>query len=162
MGFHSFTGSDHCSAFFGKGKQTCWRIMIKNRNSYVFFRTWRRLDPPRRYYVKSLMIYGTSSSKRLTSKRIKSLTYFCSLHVNRLLDWTLFDVTLWPKSGKTQTYVLYRNSQLITMVGLGDVKFSGLKRFSLTILSNCCQRAVMTRILKKTDSESSDDSDFEP
>ena len=79
----------------------------------------------------------------------KTLIYLYSLHVNRLLDCTLFDVTLWPKSGKTQMYVLYRNPQLLIMVGLGNVKFSGLKRLSQTILSNCCQRAVMTRILKK-------------
>ena len=39
--------------------------------------------------------------------------------------------------------------QLLIMVGLGNVKFSGLKRLFQTILSNCCQRAVMTRILKK-------------
>ena len=38
---------------------------------------------------------------------------------------------------------------LMALVGLGNVKFSGLKRLSQTILSNCCQRAVMTRILKK-------------
>ena len=97
--------------------------------------------------VKRSMIYGTSSSKILTSKRIKSLIYL--LLVNRLLDCTLFDVTLWPKSGKTQTYVLYRNPQLLIMVGLGNVRFSRLKRLFQTILSNCCQRAVMTRILKK-------------
>ena len=54
MGFHSFTGNDYCSASFGKGKQTCWKIMIKNRNSCVIFRTWRRLDPPRRYHEISV------------------------------------------------------------------------------------------------------------
>ena len=56
MGFHSFTGNDYCSAFFGKGKQTCWKIMIKNRNSYVFFRTWRRLDP-RKIMIKNRNSY---------------------------------------------------------------------------------------------------------
>ena len=51
IGFHSFTGNDYCSAFFGKGKQTCWKIMINNPKFLcIFFRTWRRLDPPRRYY----------------------------------------------------------------------------------------------------------------
>ena len=51
IGLHSFTGNDYCSAFFGKGKQTCWKIMIM-----YFFRTWRRLDPPRRYYEISRRI----------------------------------------------------------------------------------------------------------
>ena len=46
-------------------------------------------------------------------------------------------------------YVLYRNPQLLIMVGLGNVKFSGLNSLSQTIFSNCCQRAVMTRSLKK-------------
>ena len=38
---------------------------------------------------------------------------------------------------------------LMALVELGNVKFSGLKRLSQTILSTCCQRAVITRILKK-------------
>ena len=49
-----------------------------------------------------------------------------------------------PKTGVI-TYLV----DLMTLVGLENVKFSGLKRLSQTILSNCCQRAVMTRILKK-------------
>ena len=28
--FHSFTGNDYVSAFFLKGKDVCWKMMIKN------------------------------------------------------------------------------------------------------------------------------------
>ena len=65
MSFHSFTGNDYCSAFFGKGKQTSWKIMIKNRNSYVFFRTWRRLDL--REDMRSL--YGSRRVKKVDDLR---------------------------------------------------------------------------------------------
>ena len=27
IGFHSFTGTDHTSAFFRKGKKRCWSVM---------------------------------------------------------------------------------------------------------------------------------------
>ena len=37
IGFHSFTGNDYCSAFFGKEKQTCWKIMIKNPKFLCIF-----------------------------------------------------------------------------------------------------------------------------
>ena len=37
IGFHSFTGNDYCSAFFGKEKQTCWKIMIKNLKFLCIF-----------------------------------------------------------------------------------------------------------------------------
>ena len=32
LGFHSFTGNDFVSAFFGKGKKICWEIMKSNPN----------------------------------------------------------------------------------------------------------------------------------
>ena len=37
IGFHSFTGNYYCSAFFGKGKQTCWKMMIKNPKFLCIF-----------------------------------------------------------------------------------------------------------------------------
>ena len=44
IGFHSFTGNDYCSAFFGKEKQTCWKMMIKKtRNSYAFFQNLEKI-----------------------------------------------------------------------------------------------------------------------
>ena len=51
---------------------------------------------------------------------------------------------------------------LMALVELGNVKFSGLKRLSQTILSNCCQKGSDDTYFEETDSESSDDSDFEP
>ena len=151
--------------------------MIKNMKFLYIFSELGEDWILREIIMKSLeefvcLLYGSRRVKKvddlrhqlfqiLISKRIKSLIYL--LLVNRLLDCTLFGVTLWPKSGKTQTDVLYRNPQQLIMVGLGNVKFSGLKRLFQTILSNCCQRAVMTdTYFKETDSESSDDSDFEP
>ena len=59
--------------------------------------------------------------KNYQQKNKKSLIYIYLLLVNRFLDCTLFDVTFWPISGKTQTYVLYKNPQLLIMVGLRNV-----------------------------------------
>ena len=35
IGFHAFTGNDYVSSFFGKGKQTCWKVLT-NYRTYIY------------------------------------------------------------------------------------------------------------------------------
>ena len=37
IGFHAFTGNDYTSAFFGKGKHSCWKIAVKNEEFLEVF-----------------------------------------------------------------------------------------------------------------------------
>ncbi len=37
IGFHAFTGNDYISAFFNKGKNTCWTVLQKNPKFWRVF-----------------------------------------------------------------------------------------------------------------------------
>ena len=160
IGLHSFTGNDYC-----KRKQTCWKIMIKNPKFLCIFSELGEHWILQEDIMRSLeefvcLLYGSRRVKNFDDLRhqLFQKTY---QQKNRIIDLSLLSscqqtprlhslrCNFVAKIWKTQTYVLYGNPQLLIMVGLGNVKFSGLKRLSQTILSNCCQRAVMTRILKK-------------
>ena len=62
IGFHAFTGNDHVSSFFGKGKMKCWKIL--------------KSDP---LFMDMFISFG--STWQLDSETFKVLEkYLCQLH----------------------------------------------------------------------------------
>ena len=74
IGFHSFTGNDYCSAFFGKGKQTCWKIMIKNPKFLCIFSELGEDCTLREDIMRSLeefvcLLYGSRRAEKVDDLR---------------------------------------------------------------------------------------------
>ena len=178
IGFHSFTGNDYCSAFFGKGKQTCWKMMIKNPKFLCIFSEFGEDWILREDIMGSLeefvcLLYGSRRVKKVDDLRHKLFqkTY---QQKNKIIDLSLlppcqqtfrlhslrcnFVAKIWKNSD-----VCTLQEPTITNHGwTGEREIQWIEKAFPDDIEQLLSEGNDDTYFEETDSESSDDSDFEP
>ena len=148
IGFHSFTGNDYVSKFFGKGKSVCWKMMIKSDEFVSVFvslgQDWYLSDEIKNALENYICkLYGSKKSDINEAR----FDIFIQKHgsKNKIIDLSIlphvsqrfiYISTLLLKRGKVQVAVSFALLTLQTMVRTNMQKLIGLmSRFHLKLQS---------------------------